>query len=95
MGTVGKLDSLWRYPVKSMRGEELETAFIGFAGIYGDRIFAFRSSGNPVGFPWVTGREQRAMLLYRPRFRHRAEEPTNLSEAEKIGPGVTPLYADP
>ncbi len=97
MGTVGKLDSLWRYPVKSMRGEELETAFIGFAGIYGDRIFAFRSSGNPVGFPWVTGREQRAMLLYRPEFRHRVqvEQPTNLAEAEKIGPGVTPQYADP
>ena len=27
MSIVGKVDSLWRYPVKSMRGEELEEAF--------------------------------------------------------------------
>ena len=26
MSIVGKVDSLWRYPVKSMRGEELEEA---------------------------------------------------------------------
>ena len=96
MSIVGKVDSLWRYPVKSMRGEELEGAFIGYAGVYGDRIFAFTRARNPAGFPWLTGREQRAMLLYRPRFRHAAEMegPTNLAEAEKIGPGVTPQYAD-
>jgi uncharacterized protein YcbX len=97
MTVVGKVDSLWRYPVKSMRGEKLETAFVGFAGVYGDRIFAFRSSGQPAGFPWFTGREQRKMLLYRPRFRDReaAEAPTNLAQAEKIAPGATPLYAAP
>ena len=27
MSIVGKVDSLWRYPVKSMRGEELDEAF--------------------------------------------------------------------
>ena len=32
---VGTVESLWRYPVKSMRGEELQEAFIGFAGVYG------------------------------------------------------------
>lgn len=97
MGIVGKVDSLWRYPVKSMCGEELETAFVGFAGVYGDRVFGFRSSGSPEGFPWVTGREHQPMLLYRPRFRHPSEvqEPTNLAAAEKIGPGATPLYAEP
>ena len=34
MSIVGKVDSLWRYPVKGMRGEELEEAFVGFAGVY-------------------------------------------------------------
>src|SRR3990172_1540050 len=61
MAIVGRVDSLWRYPVKSMRGEELEEAFLGFSGIYGDRMFAFKSSGNPKGFPYVTGREQKEM----------------------------------
>lgn len=44
MRVVGKIESLWRYPVKSMRGEELHEAFVGFPGIYGDRLYAFRSS---------------------------------------------------
>ena len=33
MAIVGKVESLWRYPVKSMRGEELSEAFVGFAGV--------------------------------------------------------------
>ena len=32
--------SLWRYPVKSMQGEELEAATIGDLGIVGDRQWA-------------------------------------------------------
>jgi uncharacterized protein len=96
MSVVGKIDSLWRYPVKSMRGEELEEAFVGFSGVYGDRLFAFRSSAGPKGFPYLTGREQEEMLLYRPRFRHpdRAAKPPNLSEAESMAPGINPLSAD-
>ncbi len=43
MSTIATLDSLWRYPIKSMRGEELNEAFVGFSGIYGDRLFAFRA----------------------------------------------------
>ena len=96
MRVVGKIESLWRYPVKSMRGEELQEAFVGFPGVYGDRLHAFRSSAAPKGFPYLTGREQEAMLLYRPRYRHpeRTTQPGNLAEAEAIGPGLTPVYAD-
>jgi uncharacterized protein YcbX len=91
---IGKVDSLWRYPVKSMRGEELDEAFAGFSGIYGDRLFAFRSSASPKGFPYLTGREQRRLLQYRPRFRYpdKAARPTNLTEAESMG--ANPLSAD-
>ncbi len=94
---IGKVESLWRYPVKSMRGEELEELFVGFSGVYGDRLFAFRNEGAPKGFPYLTGRNQEKMLLYRPRFRHpeRAVKPPNLAEAEKITPGLTPVVADP
>src|SRR5579884_6083 len=69
MSIIGTVDSLWRYPVKSMRGETLDEAFIGFSGVYGDRLFAFRSSAQPKGFPYLTARQQQAMLRYRPRFR--------------------------
>jgi len=92
---VGKIESLWRYPVKSMRGEELQEAYLGFPGFYGDRLYAFRSSAAPNGFPYLTGREQETMLLYRPGFRYpeRATKPVNLADAEALGPGATPIYA--
>jgi uncharacterized protein YcbX len=95
MSIVGKVDSLWRYPVKSMRGEELEEAFAGYPGVYGDRVFAFKSSASPAGFPYFTAREQRRLLQYRPRFRYpdKAAQPINLTEAEKMG--ANPLSADP
>ena len=94
MSIVGKVESLWRYPVKSMRGEELDEAFAGYPGVYGDRMFAFKSSASPAGFPYFTAREQRRLLQYRPLFRYpdKAARPVNLAEADKIGAG--PLSAD-
>jgi uncharacterized protein YcbX len=95
MSIVGKVDSLWRYPVKSMRGQEVDEAFAGFSGIYGDRLFAFESSASPKGFPYLTAREQHRLLQYRPRFRHpdKAARPVNLTEAESMG--ANPVWADP
>jgi uncharacterized protein YcbX len=94
MSIIGKVESLWRYPVKSMRGEELDEAFVGYSGIYGDRVFAFRSSANHKGFPYFTAREQRRLLQYRPRFRYpnKAARPINLIEAESRD--ANPLLAD-
>ena len=95
MSIVGKIDSLWRYPVKSMRGEELDEAFASFSGIYGDRLFAFESSASPKGFPYLTAREQQRLLQYHPHFRNpdKAARPINLTEAESMG--ANPVWADP
>src|SRR5205085_9575375 len=96
MNLIGKVDSLWRYPVKSMRGEELDEMFVGYAGVYGDRLFAFKSSASPKGFPFFTGREQRQMILYRPYFRDpdKAARPVNWMEAEKLSPNINPISAN-
>jgi len=77
-----------------MRGEELDEAFAGFSGIYGDRLFAFRSSASPKGFPYLTAREQQKLLQHRPRFRDpdKAARPVNLAEAESLG--ANPVSAD-
>src|SRR3954453_14909627 len=95
MSTIGTVESLWRYPVKSMRGEELNEAFLGFAGIYGDRVFAFESSTGRKGFPYFTGRDQRQMVRYTARFRRpdKAARPINQTEAESVPPGANPIYA--
>src|SRR5262249_50723795 len=95
MSTIGTVDSLWRYPVKSMRGEELNEAFVGFSGLYGDRLFAFESSASPKGFPYLTAREQTRLLQYRPHFRNpdKAARPVNLAEAESMGANA--VWANP
>jgi uncharacterized protein len=96
VSSVGTVESLWRYPVKSMRGEEMDEMFAGYAGIYGDRLFAFASSANSKGFPFFTGRDQRQMIRYRARFRHpeKAARPVNWSEAHKLSPNLNPISAD-
>ncbi len=37
---VGSVVSLWRYPVKSMMGEELGTSEVTERGLLGDRVYA-------------------------------------------------------
>lgn len=64
---VGRVESLWRYPVKSMAGEELNEAFLAIGGVRGDRLYAFHSSRARPEFPYLTAREQPAMLLHRAR----------------------------
>ena len=47
----GSVDSLWRYPVKSMMGEELNASEVTERGLVGDRQFALRDreTGKVVG----------------------------------------------
>jgi len=42
MREVGRVAAIWRYPVKSMRGESLESCDVGDFGIPGDRGWAVR-----------------------------------------------------
>lgn len=92
---LGNVESLWRYPVKGMRGEILEEAFIGFAGVYGDRVYAVKSGAAPAGFPFHTAREQEELLLYTPKYSapEVAAKPPNLVAADSLAPGMTPIYA--
>ncbi|WP_204137067.1 MOSC domain-containing protein [Halomicronema sp. CCY15110] len=96
MTIVGMVESIWRYPVKSMMGEMLEEAFVSFAGVMGDRVYGVvTEKGNP-GFPWFTGRDQESLLLYKPRYKEAAVtvKPGNLAAAQKMAPGINPLYPD-
>jgi uncharacterized protein YcbX len=96
MTKVGAVESFWRYPVTSMAGEAIEEAFVGYAGVFGDRTCAFLNAAGPEGFPYLTARAKGEMLLYRPRFRDAAlARPLNQQAAEAIGSGLTPLYPAP
>lgn len=96
MTTIGTVESLWRYPVKSMRGAEMSEVFMGFSGIYGDRCYAFKNSAARKGVPYLIATTQQRMLRYFPQFRYpeRSLQPPNLIEAESIAPGITPANGD-
>ncbi len=64
---VGRVAGLWRYPVKSMAGEALDSTEVSWHGVAGDRRWGFvrpDRAGN--GFPWLTIRQRPEMVLYRP-----------------------------
>ena len=72
---VGRINAIFRYPVKSMAGELLDAARLGWHGIDGDRRLAFRRLNDTSGFPWLTASKLRELLLYNPfgRDDHAAE----------------------
>jgi uncharacterized protein YcbX len=69
---IGTVARLFRYPVKSMRGEEIASTEIGLHGLAGDRRWSFVQARDRSVFPWLTARRAARMLLYQPRY---AEEP--------------------
>ncbi|MCP4391591.1 MAG: MOSC domain-containing protein, partial [Gammaproteobacteria bacterium] len=70
MKRIGKLESVWRYPVKSMRGEQIDDVFVAYTGVMGDRVYALSAADAPPEFPWHTNREQEEFVLFRPRYRN-------------------------
>jgi len=63
---IGHIEAIFRYPVKSMAGERLETADLGWHGIEGDRRMALRRKDDRSGFPWLTGSKLPELILFAP-----------------------------
>ncbi len=66
---IGHVEAIFRYPVKSMRGERLDVAELGWHGIDGDRRLAFRRTNDPGGFPWLTAGKLPDLVLFTPHRR--------------------------
>ena len=66
---VGEVEALFRYPVKSMAGEALEAAELGWHGLEGDRRLAFRRLDDRRGFPWLTASKLPELILFTPVHR--------------------------
>jgi uncharacterized protein YcbX len=45
MTIIGTVDQLWRFPFKSMGGEQLDHCVVGTRGVVGDRAWAVRDEG--------------------------------------------------
>jgi uncharacterized protein YcbX len=63
---IGHVEAIFRYPVKSMGGERLGVAQLGWHGLDGDRRLAFRRIDDRSGFPWLTASKLPDLLLFAP-----------------------------
>jgi uncharacterized protein YcbX len=63
---IGEVEAIFRYPVKSMRGEPLGAASLGWHGVEGDRRLALRRLEQRGGFPWLTATSLPALILFTP-----------------------------
>jgi len=68
MSKIGTIESVWRYPMKSMRGEQADGVFVSYSGLMGDRVYALTTSIADQEFPWYTARRQENYILYKARF---------------------------
>lgn len=69
----GVVTRLWRYPVKSMRGEECERLDVDQRGAAGDRVYAVRDASGKFGSGKTTRRFRRidGLLGFRAAYRDR------------------------
>ena len=82
---VGEVAALFRYPVKSMSGELLEVADLGWHGLDGDRRLAFRRADDRGGFPWLIASKLPQLILFAPQRRGSAVDgslPTHVRTPE-------------
>ena len=67
---IGHVEAIFRYPVRSMRGERLEVAKMGWDGLDGDRRLALRRIDDRSGFPWLTAGKLPDLMRFVPQRRN-------------------------
>jgi uncharacterized protein YcbX len=66
---IGHVEAIFRYPVKSMAGERLDEANLGWYGLDGDRRMAFRRMDDRSGMPWLTASKLPDLVRFAPQRR--------------------------
>lgn len=80
---IGRIAALFRYPVKSMRGEPLDCAELGWHGIEGDRRLALRRLHEQSSTPWLTAGKLPQLVAFTPVWRERdADAPSHVRTPE-------------
>ena len=88
---LGRVEAIFRYPVKSMRGEPLDAVALGWHGLDGDRRLAFRRLDTRNGFPWLTASKLPSLVRFAPQRRDGEPLPTHVltPEGEEL-----PIFGD-
>ncbi len=94
---IGTIESIWRYPVKGMCGEEIPHTYTAFTGLMGDRIYGVVAADGDPGHPWHTGRNQEEFVLYKARYKSGEDlllPPQLDATYSEWEPGIDPIYPD-
>src|SRR5262249_1365322 len=75
---IGHIEAIFRYPVKSMAGQRVEAATLGWHGIEGDRRLAFRRVNDRRGFPWLPPATTLEVLLFPQHANADGEPPSHI-----------------
>jgi uncharacterized protein YcbX len=79
---IGHVEALFRYPVKSMAGERLDAAELGWHGLEGDRRLALRRLDERGGFPWLSASRLPDLLRFSPHGGNEGGLPTYVRTPE-------------
>jgi uncharacterized protein YcbX len=79
---IGQVEALFRYPVKSMGGEAVRTAELGWHGLDGDRRVGLRRIDDRSGFPWLTASKLPELILFTPVRKTAEALPTHVRTPE-------------
>jgi uncharacterized protein YcbX len=91
---IGQIEAIFRYPVKSMRGEPLDTATLGWHGLDGDRRLAFRRLDERGGFPWLIASKLPDLILFTPQRREGGNGETLPTHARTPEGEEMPLFGE-
>lgn len=92
--TAGKVVSIWRYPLKSMMGEELNSSYISERGLLGDRTYALidQETGNVVSAK--NPRKWGNLFDFHASFRDPLKDVENIPPIRITFPDGTQIYSD-
>jgi uncharacterized protein len=99
MSTAGQIElgavvSLWRYPVKSMMGEELNAAEVTERGLLGDRAYALVDSSDGKAATAKNPRKWPRLFDFRATFIEPARSPAKLPPVRITLPDGTTVTSD-
>jgi uncharacterized protein len=93
-GTKGKVVSLWRYPVKSMMGEELNSSYITERGLIGDRTYALIDNQTGKVISAKNPAKWRKLFDFRAAFIDSLQTADNIPNVRITFPDGSQIFSD-
>jgi uncharacterized protein len=92
--TKGKVVSLWRYPVKSMIGEELNSSYITERGLVGDRTYALIDNQTGKVISAKNPAKWRKLFDFRAAFIDSPQTADNIPNVRITFPDGSQIFSD-